>query len=247
MWKRMKEHLDDELPWTFGGDYNFNEDSMDKLGGAFKAHTTVSLEWQELRDRAFEIVDPWVTNLAQRMHPSLEYSWTNGCKNPTRFRARRLDRIYITGSWMHKVISYGIATATVKSDHSPVVLELNLSEQEVQGHKPGMGIWRLNLDLLEAEGMKEKIKGLLAQQEQEAGKNGLYKLLKALADTQREFKRKGIQLAQERGAQERSAQQTVEALQLLVESGQELTEPLLQELDQAKFTLAMLENKKAVN
>lgn len=122
MWRKMKEHLDDELEWSFGGDYNFIEDSANKLGSAFKAHTTVSLEWQELRDRVFRLMDPWVTNPAQRRHPTLEFSWNNGSKNPDKFRARRLDRIYIPGGWMQKVTSFGIATATVKSDHSPVVL-----------------------------------------------------------------------------------------------------------------------------
>lgn len=41
----MKEYLDDELLWIFGGDYNFNEDSMDKLGGVFKVYIIVFLEW----------------------------------------------------------------------------------------------------------------------------------------------------------------------------------------------------------
>lgn len=109
-----------------------------------------------------------------------------------------------------------------------------------------MGVWRLNLDLLHEEGMQEKIKGLWAQQQEEYGKSGLEKLRKALADTCREFKKKGIQLAQERARQEKEAIQTLEALQILVESGGELTEELPQELYKAKFQLALVKNRKAL-
>lgn len=64
LWKRLQEHLNDSLRWTLGGDYNFIEDSADKLGGTFRAQTTVSMEWQETRDKVFRVVDPWVTNPA---------------------------------------------------------------------------------------------------------------------------------------------------------------------------------------
>lgn len=45
MWRKMKEYFDDELEWFFGGDYNFIEDSVNKLGSVFKVYITVSLEW----------------------------------------------------------------------------------------------------------------------------------------------------------------------------------------------------------
>lgn len=83
----------------------------------------VSLEWQELQDRAYRLIDPWVTNPAQRIPRSLDYSWSNGSKIPSKLRARRLDRIYLLTAWMAKVKYFGIASATVRADHAPVLVE----------------------------------------------------------------------------------------------------------------------------
>lgn len=146
---------------------------------------------------------------------------------------------------MARVIKHGVVSGTSQSDHAPIMLEISLKDGDVEDSRKGMGVWHLNLDLLSEPGLQEKNTGLWLQQQQEIGKGGLAKLLKALNDTMKEMKTVGIQKAQERHAKELAARQKVETLQHAIENGQDLSEALLAELDEAKFLLSMIDHQKA--
>lgn len=72
-WQRMQAYLETNIPWTIEGDFNFVEDTADKLGGIPAHLKHVSLDWHDLRDLQLLVCDPWVTNPAQRKKGSLKY------------------------------------------------------------------------------------------------------------------------------------------------------------------------------
>ena len=133
-----------------GGDYNLVLNLLlDKRGGKNTTHIRAQnliLQW--MNDT--ELVDIW-----REQHPNEEtYTWSQ--KNPTPVFCR-LDFFLVSRSLANKIESSQIIPG-FRSDHSAVVLNINLNKTE-----RGKGYWKLNCSHLNNPEYVQKIKNVIKE------------------------------------------------------------------------------------
>lgn len=123
LWERISQSLDLDVPWILGGDKNFVESAMDRLGVCQASQISCSAEWLHLRDHILQVEDPWDAVPAARWVDSLRYSRTNN-QTGADLACSRIDRFYVHHQFCSRIVEYGILPGVVTSDHAPILLNV---------------------------------------------------------------------------------------------------------------------------
>lgn len=77
LWERISQLLDFDVLWILGGDKNFVESVMDRLGVCQVFQIFCSAEWLYFRDYILQVEDSWDAVSAVRWVDSFRYSRIN--------------------------------------------------------------------------------------------------------------------------------------------------------------------------
>ena len=151
------ENYDLNIPYKIGiGDWNFTEETMDRLGGNYTVLKESVAILEEINEKC-DMVDIWrIRNPDKRI-----YTWRQ--KKPIVIHSR-IDRIYISDTMQYNVFKTDIIPG-IRSDHSAVTMSIKPTKG--MGNS-GPSFWKFNNSLLKNEnfttGLKSYIETELAEQ-----------------------------------------------------------------------------------
>jgi hypothetical protein len=137
LWNSLNSlHAQHDLPWTFIGDFNAIIGAHEHRGRLEPAR--ISMEDFQSWSEFFDLI-----HLPTR---GAEFTWANG-RSGNRFTERRLDRAICNHPLIDLCSSISVSTLTKhKSDHYPLLLDLNLTNVSFAAQFKFMKMWSLHPD-----------------------------------------------------------------------------------------------------
>ncbi|KAF8175012.1 Endonuclease/exonuclease/phosphatase, partial [Mycena galopus ATCC 62051] len=148
LWENWRRDIHLPLPTIILGDWNFVEDPRDRLStkktDGLRISPSVPASFQRLKS-LLKMEDGWRSTFPD----SLEYTWTQPhatAQTATKCQPRsRIDRIYVTHTWMESCRNWSIEYTPIKSDHRLISVQLAYRSEIKPGHgRPNLSLYLLN-------------------------------------------------------------------------------------------------------